>query len=31
MPLFENDLKGVSPFLFASYEYELFKEAKDHP
>ncbi|KAJ4163121.1 hypothetical protein NW754_014544 [Fusarium falciforme] len=24
MPLFQNDLKGVAPFLFASYEYELF-------
>lgn len=26
MPLFENDLKGVAPFLFASYEYELLKD-----
>jgi unsaturated rhamnogalacturonyl hydrolase len=26
MPLFENDLKGVAPFLFASYEYELRRE-----
>ncbi|KAH7001253.1 glycosyl hydrolase family 88-domain-containing protein [Ilyonectria destructans] len=25
MPLFENDLKGVAPFLFASYEYELLQ------
>ncbi|CAH0045265.1 unnamed protein product [Clonostachys solani] len=24
-PLFENDLKGVAPFLFASYEYELLR------
>ncbi|PSN62435.1 cell wall glycosyl hydrolase YteR [Corynespora cassiicola Philippines] len=28
MPLYENDLKGVSPFLFSSYEYELFVEGK---
>ncbi|WZH45773.1 glycosyl hydrolase [Fusarium acuminatum] len=26
MPLFENDLKGVAPFLFSSYEYELYQE-----
>ncbi|KAH7063422.1 glycosyl hydrolase-like protein family 88 [Macrophomina phaseolina] len=26
IPLYENDLKGVSPFLFASYEYELYVE-----
>lgn len=26
MPLFENDLKGVAPFLFASYEYELYRD-----
>jgi hypothetical protein len=26
MPLFENDLKGVAPFLFSSYEYELYIE-----
>ncbi|KAM0326691.1 hypothetical protein ACHAQA_006562 [Verticillium albo-atrum] len=26
-PLFENDLKGVSPFLFSSYEFELHLEA----
>ncbi|KAF4435978.1 cell wall glycosyl hydrolase [Fusarium acutatum] len=25
MPLFENDLKGVAPFLFSSYEYELYR------
>ncbi|KAM0212006.1 hypothetical protein ACHAPQ_009215 [Fusarium lateritium] len=25
MPVFENDLKGVAPFLFSSYEYELFR------
>ncbi|KAF7197592.1 Unsaturated rhamnogalacturonyl hydrolase YteR [Pseudocercospora fuligena] len=29
MPLFENDLKGVAPFLFSSYEYELFVEGKE--
>ncbi|KAL1628776.1 hypothetical protein SLS54_001464 [Diplodia seriata] len=29
IPLYENDLKGVSPFLFASYEYELYLEGKD--
>ncbi|KAL1643703.1 hypothetical protein SLS58_004718 [Diplodia intermedia] len=29
IPLYENDLKGVSPFLFASYEYELYLERKD--
>ncbi|OJD35582.1 cell wall glycosyl hydrolase [Diplodia corticola] len=29
MPLFENDLKGVAPFLFASYEYELYIEGKE--
>lgn len=28
MPLFENDLKGVAPFLFSSYEYELYLEGK---
>ncbi|KAI8211127.1 Unsaturated rhamnogalacturonyl hydrolase YteR [Colletotrichum sp. SAR 10_76] len=27
-PLFESDLKGVAPFLFSSYEYELYLEAK---
>ncbi|KAF4974593.1 hypothetical protein FZEAL_8520 [Fusarium zealandicum] len=26
MPVFENDLKGVAPFIFSSYEYELFCE-----
>ncbi|ORY58378.1 cell wall glycosyl hydrolase YteR [Pseudomassariella vexata] len=26
MPVFEDDLKGVAPFLFSSYEYELLKE-----
>ncbi|KAG4413442.1 hypothetical protein IFR04_013419 [Cadophora malorum] len=25
MPIFQNDLKGVAPFMFASYEYELQK------
>ncbi|KAH6693401.1 glycosyl hydrolase-like protein family 88 [Plectosphaerella plurivora] len=25
-PLYENDLKGVAPFLFSSYEYELYVE-----
>ncbi|KAF5007140.1 hypothetical protein FDECE_6526 [Fusarium decemcellulare] len=25
MPLFENDLKGVAPFIFSSYEYELYR------
>ncbi|KAF5963176.1 hypothetical protein FBULB1_13581 [Fusarium bulbicola] len=25
MPLFENDLKGVAPFLLSSYEYELYR------
>lgn len=25
MPLFENDLKGVAPFFFSSYEYELYR------
>lgn len=29
IPLFQNDLKGVSPFLMSSYEYELYVEAKD--
>lgn len=29
MPLFENDLKGVAPFLFSSYEYELYLEQKN--
>lgn len=29
IPLFENDLKGVSPFLMSSYEYELYVEGKD--
>ncbi|KAI3396284.1 hypothetical protein diail_12367, partial [Diaporthe ilicicola] len=24
IPLFENDLKGVAPFIFSSYEYELY-------
>ncbi|USW56129.1 Putative six-hairpin glycosidase-like superfamily [Septoria linicola] len=28
IPLFENDLKGVAPFLFSSYEYELYLENK---
>ncbi|KAF2132375.1 glycoside hydrolase family 105 protein [Dothidotthia symphoricarpi CBS 119687] len=28
IPLFENDLKGVAPFLFSAYEYELFVEGK---
>lgn len=28
MPLYENDLKGVAPFCFASYEYELMLEKK---
>ncbi|EOD52640.1 putative cell wall glycosyl hydrolase protein [Neofusicoccum parvum UCRNP2] len=28
IPLYENDLKGVSPFLFSSYEYELYVEGK---
>ncbi|KAJ8118046.1 hypothetical protein OPT61_g894 [Boeremia exigua] len=28
MPLFENDLKGVAPFLFSSYEYELYIEGQ---
>ncbi|PPJ57875.1 hypothetical protein CBER1_00014 [Cercospora berteroae] len=28
MPLFENDLKGVAPFLFSSYEYELYREGR---
>ncbi|KAF2832876.1 glycosyl hydrolase-like protein family 88 [Ophiobolus disseminans] len=28
VPLFENDLKGVSPFLYSSYEYELYLERK---
>ena len=27
-PLYENDLKGVAPFLFSSYEYELYLENK---
>lgn len=26
MPLYENDLKGVSPFLFSAYEHELYVE-----
>lgn len=25
MPIFQNDLKGVAPFMFAAYEYELQK------
>jgi len=25
MPLFQNDLKGVAPFLFAAFEYEIKK------
>lgn len=29
MPLFENDLKGVAPFLFSSYEYELYIEGQE--
>ncbi|KAI9911580.1 hypothetical protein PsorP6_009116 [Peronosclerospora sorghi] len=28
IPLFENDLKGVAPFVFSSYEYELYLEQK---
>ncbi|POS73101.1 cell wall glycosyl hydrolase YteR [Diaporthe helianthi] len=28
MPLFENDLKGVAPFLFSAYEYELYVEGQ---
>ncbi|KAM0723965.1 hypothetical protein Q7P37_000956 [Cladosporium fusiforme] len=28
IPLYENDLKGVSPFLFSAYEYELYVEGK---
>ncbi|KAL3427130.1 cell wall glycosyl hydrolase [Phlyctema vagabunda] len=26
MPLFQNDLKGVAPFLFSSYEAELLNQ-----
>ncbi|KAB2573701.1 Six-hairpin glycosidase-like protein [Lasiodiplodia theobromae] len=29
IPVYENDLKGVAPFLFASYEYELYLEGKN--
>lgn len=29
IPLFENDLKGVAPFIFSAYEYELFVEGKN--
>lgn len=29
IPLFENDLKGVAPFIFSAYEYELYVEGKD--
>lgn len=28
IPLFENDLKGVAPFIFSAYEYELYVEGK---
>lgn len=29
IPLFENDLKGVAPFIFSAYEYELYVEGKE--
>lgn len=29
VPLFEDDLKGVAPFIFSSYEYELHVEGKN--
>lgn len=29
IPTYENDLKGVSPFLFSAYEYELYVEGKN--
>lgn len=29
IPLFENDLKGVAPFIFSAYEYELYVEGQN--